>query len=362
MSAFKHRTAGIAALRVQGRIKLARLLELPESAVEDRIRDIEADPLFRRLSEAGVLAVQALPGVRFMARSCQGFELRASDDGVAELLDGDGDVARLIKRIGQGDFERCFLADDGSSDAERARLSGVSQAEARSIREFMDRLYVRSEFQSTEVQSPPAAVYSSVAGITLEDGRPVLAFFNREIWKGRYRTDDARYRELKATLKPGEAAHIEQFMRQVDLLAFRQTTLHRVLEALIENQGDYLASGDPARRRPLTQREVAASLSVAPSVLNQLIANKSVEAPWRLEIPLKAFLPSRKAMLRDKLYDIAMERPDAGDDLLRAELQRLHGAVISRPSIIQYRKELGLGVAGQRGSARRAGAGAIFPS
>jgi hypothetical protein len=362
MSAFKHRTASIAALRVQGRIKLARLLELPERAVEDRIREIETDPLFRRLTEEGVLSVQALPGIRFMARSCQGFELSTSDDGVAELLDGDSDVARLMKRIGQEDFERCFLADEGSSDAERARLCGVSQAEARSIREFMDRLYVRSEFQSSVDQSPPATVYSSVAGITLEDGRPVLGFFNREIWKGRYRTDEERYRGLKETLTPSDAARIEQFMRQTDLLAFRQTTLHRVLEALIERQADYLASGDPARRRPLTQREVATSLRVAPSVLNQLIANKSVAAPWRLEIPLKAFMPSRKVMTRDKLYDIAMERPDAGDDLLRKELRRLHGTLISRPSIIQYRKELGLGVAGQRGSSRRTGAGEALPS
>lgn len=349
MIALKPRTASRPTLRVQGRIKLARFLELPEGAVEDRIREIEADPMFRRLSEAGVISVQALPRVSFMARSCQGFQLRVCDDGVAEMLDGDSAVAKLMKRIGQEDFKAYFLADDGSSDAERARLCGISQAEALSIREFLDRLYVRSEFRSTEGLSAPATVYSSVAGITMEDGRPVLGFFNREIWKGRYQTDAARCRELKETLTNREAARIEQFMRQVDLLAFRQTTLYRVLEALIKLQADYLSSGDPARRRPLTQRTVAMSLRVAPSVLNRLIANKSVEAPWRLEIPLKTFFPSRKAMLRDKLYDIALERPNDGDDLLREELRRLYGATISRPSIIQYRKELGLGGCGHRG-------------
>ena len=278
------------------------------------------------------------------------------------MLDSDSDVARLIKRIGQENFEAVFSRTRAHRTPSTHDSAAFRKTRPSRFGEFMDRLYVRSEFQSSEDQSPPATVYSSVAGITLEDGRPALGFFNREIWKGRYRTDEARYRELKETLKPRETARIEQFMRQVDLLAFRQTTLYRVLETLIERQAEYLASGDPARRRPLTQREVAASLRVAPSVLNQLISNKSVEAPWRLEIPLKTFLPSRKAMLRDKLYDIAMERPDAGDDLLREELRRLHGATISRPSIIQYRKELGLGVAGQRGSSRRTGVGESYPS
>ncbi len=349
MIAIKPRTATRTSLRTQGRIKLARLLESSETAIEARVREIEADPMFRRLSEAGVLSIQTLPRARFMAPACQGFQLRSTEDGVAELLDGNGDVARLIKRIGREKFETCFLGDGGATDAERARVCGISQVEAQSLREFMNRLYVRSEFQGTEAQGEPAKVYSSVAGISLEAGRPVLNFFNREVWKGRYHRDEVRYSEWKATLTPREASRIEQFLRQVDLLAFRQTTLYGVLELLIEKQADYLASGDPARRRPFTQREVAARLKVAPSTLNHLIGNKSVETPWRFEIPLKTLLPSRKAMLRDKLYDLAIHRPEVGDDMLRQELRRLYGAKISRPSIIQYRKELGLGGCGRRG-------------
>ncbi len=349
MIGLKLRTSARTGLRTQGRIKLARLLESSDATIEGRISEIEADPLFRRLSEAGVLSIQSLPRVRFMARACQGFQLRSTDDGVAELLDGHSGIARLIKRVGRENFEECFLGDEEATDVERARICDISQAEARSLREFVNRLYVRSEFQANESQAEPAKVYSSVAGISLENGRPVLNFFNREVWKGRYHRDEARYGELKATLRPREASRIEQFLRQVDLLAFRQTTLHGVLELLIERQADYLASGEPARRRPLTQREVAALLKVAPSTLNHLIGNKSVETPWRFEIPLKTLLPSRKAMLRDKLYDLAIQRPEAGDELLRHELRRLYGATISRPSIIQYRKELGLGGSGRRG-------------
>lgn len=288
MTKARTRAASQACIRVQARIKLARLLELHESAFESRVREIEADPLFRRLSEAGILSVEPMKHVRFAARALDGRHMRASDDSLGELLDGDSSFAKLMKKVGQERFEASFLGEAGLSDADRAAACGISQAEACSLREFMDRLYVRSEFDYAEDRSAPVTVYSSVAGITLEGGCPVLAFFNREVWKGRYRMDQERYLELKATLPPRQAAQMEQFMCQVNLLAFRQTTLHRVLEALIEAQSAYLKTGDPDQRVPLTQRAVAARLGVSPSVLNQLIANKSVELPWRFEIPLRA--------------------------------------------------------------------------
>ena len=349
MNGVRLRGAVIPSVRLQGGIKLARLLELPESAFEARIREIEGHPLFRRLSKAGVLSIQTLPRARYAARTFEGRHLRASDDGLAHLLDAESEIAALIRRVGSRKFQQCFLGEEAISDAERARICGISQAEAGSLRGFVDQLYVRSEFEADCDRSAPATVYSSVAGIELEGGRPVIGFFNREIWKGRYVLDESRYRDLRATLAAAEAVRIEQFLRQVDVLSFRQTTLHRVLEALVAAQADYLATGEPAQRRPITQREIASRLGVAPSVLSRLIANKSVETPWRLEIPLKALLPSRKTMLRDRLYDLALERPESGDDVLREELKRLYGRAISRPSIIQYRKELGLGGCGRRG-------------
>lgn len=335
--------------RVQARIKLARLLELPESEIAARILDIEADPLFRRLAEAGVLSVQPFRRVRFTTRAMDGRHLRAADDGLGDLIDGGGELAGLMRKVGQDRFEACFLGEARLSDAQRAKTCGITQAEAKALREFVDRLYVRSEFEAAEPRVASATVYTTVAGIVIEAGRPVLAFFDREVWKGRYLVDQERYSELKTRLAPEQAAETEQFMCRVNLIAFRQTNLYRILEALIGAQASYLSTGDPDKRVPLTQRKVATDLKVAPSVLNALIANKSVELPWRLEAPVKALLPSRKTLMRDRLYDLAIERPEAGDDALREELRSLYGAALSRPSIIQYRKELGLGGCGQRG-------------
>lgn len=345
------RFATAAALRLQGRIKLSRLLEMPECDFEKRVRQLEADGLFRHLTELGVLQVQPYPQARFFARSFEGRELRAAHEDLPELLDGRGDLAKLIARVGRQRFEACFLRDDVLPDEERARRCGISVGDARRLREFVDRLYIRAEFESHESRPVPSTAYSAVAGIAVEGGRPVIGFFNREIWKGRYEIDQPRRAALRATLPADEFRRLDRFLLKAELLNRRKTTLYQALELLVEEQAEYLATGDPDRRRALTQRRIAARLGAAPSVLNRVIANKSIETPWGLEIPLKALLPSRKAILRDRLYDVAMEQPQSTDALLRDELFRRWGTKVSPRSVTQYRKDLGLGGCGRRGDA-----------
>lgn len=349
------RLATTASLRVQGRIKLARVLEMPEREFEERVRELETDGLFRRLLETGVLRIQPYSQARFFARRFDGRELRVSNEGLPELLDGKGDLAKLIAGIGRQRFEDFFLKDETLSDEERATRSGIAVRDARRLREFIDRLYVQSEFESPAAQPVPSVAFSAVAGIELQDGRPVLGFFNREIWKGRYRVDESRRAALQASLPPAETRRLDRLVQKAELLNRRKTTLYRVLVMLTEAQAEYLATGDLERRRPLTQRAVAARLSVATSVLNRVIANKSIETPWGMEIPMKALLPSKKKLMRDQLYNLALENPESSDGALRAELGRRCGAKLSSRSITQYRKELGLGVAGQRGPVLRPG-------
>lgn len=83
-------------------------------------------------------------------------------------------------------------------------------------------------------------------------------------------------------------------------------------------------------------------------MLNRLVANKSVELPWGQEAALSVFVPSRKSLLRDQLHDLALARPELSDAGLRAAIQDLHGVELSRRSITQYRKELGVGALNDR--------------
>jgi len=335
---------------VHGQMKLARLLEMPEREVSDRVRELEADPLFKRLHEAGVVSFSPFSEARFTARRFGGWGVKTSSEGLGDLIDGQGEIVLLIQRVGQERFEEFFLNDEGRSDAQRAQACGVSLKEAGRLREFVDRVYIRAEFESPAEQAAPAKVFSAVAGIAVEDGKPILSFFHRDIWSKRYGVDERRREELLRGLPPKEARKADKLLRELDFLDRRKTTLYRVLETVLSTQADFLVSGDPEKRRPLTQKDLSDRLDISPSVLNRLISNKSVELPWGLEAAMNVFVPSRKSMMLGRLQELALSDPEMSDERLREKMAELHGVTLSRRSVAQYRKELGLGGRGQRKS------------
>lgn len=339
---------------LHGQLRLARLLEMPERDFEERIREIEAKPLFKRLLKLGVVSYQPYPGTRFAERRFGGRALPTSCEGLSELVDGDSAMVRLIRRVGQERFEKFFLKDDGLSDEARAKACRLSAEEARGLREFIDRVYVQAEFESPKAAPARAQVFSPVAGIVIEGGTPVLGFFNREIWKGRYRVDEKKRAQLQGSLSPRETRDLEVILKRLEFLDHRKSTLYRVLNGLVEEQAEFLTTGEPERRRPLSQRAVASRLGILPSTLNRLISNKSVQLPWGLEAPIKVFVPSAKVILRDRFFDLALERPGLSDEELRGEVSRLFGAKLSRRSVTQYRKELGLAGRGKRAAGKPA--------
>jgi hypothetical protein len=333
---------------MHGQMKLARLLEMSEREFEDNVRELESLPLFSRLKLAGAVGVEPYSGTRFASRRFGGWGVRTATDGLPDLIDGQGDVVQLIRRVGQERFEELFLGDGASSDENRARLCGISLKEALRLRDFVDRVYVQSELASPSVEASPAEVYSAVAGVEIVDGRPVLGFFNREIWKGRYRVDEERFGRLRADLSPKELRGAESLLKRLEFLDRRKTTLYRVLEALLVAQADYFVSGIPDRRRPLTQLSLAMDLEISPSVLNRLLSNKSIQLPWGLEAPLKVLVPSAKSLRLDGLYALAQAQPQLSDSGLQKEMARRFAAKLSRRSIAQYRQDLGVGRRGKR--------------
>ncbi|OGR90855.1 MAG: hypothetical protein A2V88_17985 [Elusimicrobia bacterium RBG_16_66_12] len=344
----KFRTATSSRTGVQAGMKLARLMEMSEGDFEVRVRELEGDPVFRRLLDTRVISVQPYDSAGFAARRFGGWGLRTAGDGLSSVLDGQGEMAKLLHRVGQERFEECFLRDEGMTDAERARLCKIPIEEAAKLREMVNRLYIQAEFDGAASEAAPPKVYSAVAGVMVEDGRAALAFFNREIWKGRYRVDENKRRQLLDAMSAAEAKRADRILRDLEFLDRRKTTLYRLLEVLLEAQARFFVSGDPDQREPLTQRAVSEKLDVLPSVFNRLISNKSIELPWGLETPLRTLFPSRKSLLRDRLHELIRETPSATDDELSKLLARMYGAKLSCRSIAQYRAELGLGTSRTR--------------
>ncbi|MBI5244715.1 MAG: hypothetical protein HY922_13685 [Elusimicrobia bacterium] len=333
-------------MSLQGRLKLAHLLEMPEAELERLVQSLEKQPVFKLLKSSGVLRVTPFPKAFFTARRFAGWGLRTSSEGLPDLLDGNCELARLMQRIGVERFEACFLKEEKLSDSERARRCGISAQDAKRLREFMDRAFIRAEF---ERPAPlPEKVFSAVAGIEIQDGRPVLGFFNREIWRGRYCVEAGRLAVFLRSQSARQAERAQALLRRLEFLDQRKTTLYRALEALIEAQAGYLKTGEPSRRQPLTQRALATALDADPSALNRLISNKSIQLPWGLEAPIKALVPSAKTLALDRLYDLACANPSMSDEGLRKEMAERHNVHLSRRSIAQYRKNLKIGKRGLR--------------
>lgn len=215
-----------ASAAVHGQIKLARLLEAPEAELERRVLALEAGPMFVRLLESGVVKRQAPEHARFASRRFAGRAMKTSSEGLPELTDGNGDLAKLMQSIGQEDFQSVFLGDEKRTDAERARLCGIKPEDARRLRLFVDKLYVQSEFERDPVPAKAASepVFSALAGITIEDGKPVLAFFHREIWDRRYLIDEERRRDLAFSGSPRDAKKAETLLRELEFIDRRKTT------------------------------------------------------------------------------------------------------------------------------------------
>ncbi len=336
--------------KVLGHIKLARLLSMREEEAERMAVSLAGDPLLKSLQAAGAVSRTPFPAAFFAAKRMAGRDLAPAQEGLGELLDGRSDLVRLMRRIGVARLQKHFLGEKAASDKARARACKITPEEARLLRGFLDRLYIRTEFETRA--AAPVKTYSAVAGIGFRGGKAELRFFHREVWKGRYSVDSDRLSAYARGLDAKARERVRRILHKIELLDHRKTTLYRALEALLSAQADYLSSGDPARRQPLTQKSLAQALGVDASSLNRLISNKSVELPWGLEAPMKALLPSAKTLSRELVDALARERPRDSDEILRKELARRYNIFLSRRSIAQYRKELGVGASSRRRSAR----------
>ncbi len=330
-----------------GALKMAQLSSMSEEDFSKFLQELEGGRVFQLLKSSGAINLSEFPAARYAARKYAGYGLKLSGGDLPELADGSGDLVALMQSVGQEKFEACFLKDAAMSDVERAEGCDISVKDAERLRDFVNRAFIQAEFEGP-TEGPAAAVYSAVAGIEIKDGAPELAFFHREIWKGRYKVDGDKLARLLPGLKPAERNRVEKFLKKIEFADKRKTTLYRALEILISVQADYLSTGEPGRRRPLSQKTLAKNLEVDPSVINRLVSNKSIQMPWGMEAPMEVLLPSSKKVNLERLYSIAAEKPELSDEKLRVELKARHGVALSRRSVAQYRQDLRLAASGAR--------------
>jgi RNA polymerase sigma-54 factor len=137
----------------------------------------------------------------------------------------------------------------------------------------------------------------------------------------------------------------------------RRLTLYRVVSCLVQEQREFLDKG-LKYLKPLTMRQVAASLGIHESTVSRATANKYVQTPWGV-FELKFFFASGVAKKGGaaaaesikRIIAEAISREDATNPLTDVQLQELlqqQGIKISRRTVAKYRDELGIPAAAKR--------------
>ena len=340
-------------LTVMGRMRMADWIEMPEREFAREVEKLEKDPLFQKLYFGdgripGALRRQRWPGGKLSGSFYEIDERTAAGAGervgVEEFAESRGPALAAIKRMGQKDFERYFLhGEDALTLEEIGRRTGLAAEEVRRIHELVVELGARAEFEG-KVAAPSAAPErqaACLAQIFLQSGTPTFEFYAPYWARGLYQVrHDLLDRWKEGGLTPQERKHLPAMLKRLETVNLRQSTLFRLLEMVARLQVDYLKSARPEDIRPISLRQLAKRLDLAPSTVSRAFAQRSVRLPSERELPLIAFVPGRRSVLRELLGQWLAVSVAVTDAALVERLRVERGISVSRRTVNAVRHEL----------------------
>ena len=340
-------------LTVMGRMRMADWIEMPEREFAREVAKLEKDPLFQKLYFGdgripSAVRRQRWPGGKLAGSFYEIDERTAAGAGervgVEEFAEERGAALAAVKRMGQKDFERYFLHGEDALTLEQiGRRTSLSPEDVRSIHELVVELGARAEFER-EVTAPAAAPgrqSACLATISLKDGAPVFEFYAPYWARGLYQIRFDLLEKWKAGgLSPEERRHLPGLLKRLETVNLRQSTLFRLLETIARLQADYLQNERPEDIRPISLRQLAKRLDLAPSTVSRAFARRSVRLPSERELPLIAFVPGRRSVLRELLGQWLGADAAVTDAALAARLKSERGIAVSRRTVNAVRHEL----------------------
>ncbi len=341
-------------------LRQANLLQLPDDEFHRLVTEVEQSLLFRRLREREKLVrYRRRPGTGLSPRCFplnENIPAAAGSFDVESLLSGHGGVVSLIERLGEERFKRYFLfAGDGVTAREIADACRLTMDEVAAVNSLVNDFAVMSEFYHPRRTVSTAVTYTKIASIERCRDDLVIGYFSPFYARGRYQIDYAGFEQLLAdgAIDAGEAAEAKKLLKQLELINYRQDTIHTILSCLVSRQRAYLESGDPLSLLPFSQKQLAAETGLTPSAVCRAVRWRSVVTPRDEEIPLKTLLPPTRRFKKELLRRLLEDEPGLGsDEAARLRLREKLGISVSRRSVSDLRKELKLPARGRTGKVR----------
>lgn len=326
-------------------LRLFSVLASPEEDFLRQAAELEADPLFIRLSAVGPDGTAPVIRRRFagasyaFAQACGDEALAAaagSGGSAGEWLSERPAMLKLAQRAGLENFEKYFLSGVAFSPAAAGRASGLTSAEASALKNFADAFIMAHE--RIPAAALPALYLRCAAKISAEGGRLSVAYSHPAYFRGAYNIDNAA---LSRLLKSGglsreEAARLRTLTARAQRIAWRKSGFHRTLAAIIERQSDFLLQKAPLK--PFSQRALAAQIGLNPATVSRLIAGKTIITPSGEELRLKSFFRKKNAYIIDIIKTVTGARAKKMTDReVAGSLKAVYGIRVSRRSVNLYR-------------------------
>lgn len=330
-------------------LRLFAMLSRSEADFLRLAAELEADPLFARLSAPGPDGQPPVLRRRFHGASyafsfaCGSDALAAAADpgGAGEWLADRPAMLELARRAGRENFGKYFLSDSPFDPAAAARACGITAAEAAALMAFTGAFIMAHE------RIPPAALprlfLRCAARVEIAGGKPAAAYTHPAYLRGAYVINGpALTRLLKSgALSRAETAKVRELAAAAQRVSWRKAGFHRTLSALLEEQKTFLLGAGPLR--PFTQRGLASRLGLNPGTVSRLLAGRTVLVPWGEELKLKDFFRPKSAFVIDKIKEVtAAGAKSMTDGEVAAALKSAHGIKVSRRSVNLYRSKAGL--------------------
>ena len=347
----EHRLEARQRMAIFGRLRMADLVQMPESEFAKEVEKIEKDPLFQKLFFGSDQVPAAIRRHRWPRGQLSGRFYEMNEQLIAKgdrvqvdaLLEGRQNLVDIIRSIGREDFERYFIhAEEPLTLPQIAERTGMGLADVRAVHDFILEMGSRAEFELPNRDPGAVQSYACLAKISLEGEDPVFEFLSPYWARGLYQL---RYEMVekwkdKGGLGPEERKRLPRLLKKIEAVNLRQNTLFRILESAVKIQALALGTGKEEDKTAISLRQLARRLDLAPSTISRALAGRSVRLPRGGEVPLITLVPGRRRVVREILARWLAADETQTDQALAERLRDERSIRISRRTVNAVRHEV----------------------